>query len=304
MNREKFTIPTPEVEELITQVLHDEPVHSGGNSLIRKALWRGQPVAIKDYTRRSDGRLRATREWSALNFLSNSASRWAPQPFAISADHDFVVMEWIDGSTPHETLPVDSMIEILADLHHLAECSSHSSIMSAADAIDSPNDLYVQTRQRLTSLGSSDLVAQEAQELSDFVATRDPFGSDAADKVATLSPSDFGPHNMLWDGNGYRLIDLEFFGWDDAHKLAADTSLHPLIPWTHESLTEFQEGATSLYRLDSGRLREVTQGALIKWAAIILARAEREWHNGSIESHRSSVELARSYRQRAIELSA
>ena len=304
MNRGKSTIPTPEVEELIAQVLHDEPVHSGGNSLIRQALWRGEPVAIKDYTRRSDSRLRATREWSALNFLSESASRWAPQPFAISADHNFVVMEWIDGSTPHEILPVDSMIEILADLHHLAECSDPSSVMSATDAIDSPNDLYLQTRQRLTSLGLSDLVAQEARELSDFVAIQNPPGVYTSEKVTTLSPSDFGPHNMLSDGNSFRLIDLEFFGWDDAHKLVADTSVHPLVPWTHESLARFQEGASTLYRLDSERLREVTQGALIKWAAIILARAEREWHNGSIESHRSAVELARSYRRRAIELSA
>ena len=303
MDNGKSTIPRAEVRSLIAQVLHDEPVHSGGNSLIRKALWLGEPVAIKDYTRRVDGSLRASREWNALNLLSESDLGWAPQPYAISADRNFVIMEWINGSQASKTLPVDSMIAILTDLHSIASQSDRSSILPATDAIDSPKDLYQQTKQRLAALGASDAVAGEVKKIASFVTAQHPIEADGASRVMTLSPSDFGPHNMLWDGLGYRLIDLEFFGWDDAHKLTADTSVHPLIQWTPESLANFEERASTLYGLNSERLREVTKGVLIKWATIVLSRAERQWHDGAIESHLSSVELARTYRQRAIELS-
>jgi hypothetical protein len=101
-----------------------------------------------------------------------------------------------------------------------------------------------------------------------------------------------------------RLIDLEFFGWDDSHKLVADTLLHPLNSWTRSDRVVFAEKTRELYDLDEGRLSMVAQGCSLKWATIVLKRALRLYESGDSDEYENALGLARSYASRALESGA
>ena len=45
-----------------------------------------------------------------------------------------------------------------------------------------------------------------------------------------LSPSDFGFHNALAQGETVRFIDFEYAGWDDPAKTVCDFFHHPGVP--------------------------------------------------------------------------
>ena len=101
--------------------------------------------------------------------------------------------------------------------------------------------------------------------------------------AVTLSPSDFGAHNLLWDHETeqMRCVDLEFFGWDDAHKLTCDSLLHPLATWSVDCADTFLSGAIVTYNLDEERLFRLWPLLNLKWAAITLSRSERNLQEGN-----------------------
>ena len=72
--------------------------------------------------------------------------------------------------------------------------------------------------------------------------------SDLPRKVAkeekSLSPSDFGFHNMLIDKNGrLRFIDFEYAGWDDPAKIICDFFCQPKFPVPMNWMDSFIEEA-------------------------------------------------------------
>jgi hypothetical protein len=89
-----------------------------------------------------------------------------------------------------------------------------------------------------------------------------------------LSVSDLGPHNLLKNtelGLVY-CVDLEFFGWDDAHKLCIDTLMHPNVDWTKDLAWYFFERFRQLHELNDCRLLEMWNFISLKWGLIILTR--------------------------------
>ena len=42
-----------------------------------------------------------------------------------------------------------------------------------------------------------------------------------------LSPSDFEFHNNIQTKNGLKILDFEYFDWNDAFQLTCDFILHP-----------------------------------------------------------------------------
>jgi hypothetical protein len=119
--------------------------------------------------------------------------------------------------------------------------------------------------------------------------------------IRILSPSDFGQHNVIPGSDGMRIIDLEFFGWDDAHKLVADTILHPMNSWRDAERSTFIELTRDLYGLDPQRLHSVLNFCALKWATIIVGRAGRQWDGGDLDGFSQSVKRATTYVGRALD---
>lgn len=288
-----------EIEQLRVAAFSAPVWRRGGNSSLGRTTWQGQEVVVKDYRARKDAVERATREWHALTALWCAGMRFAPEPIGADLDQGLVVMEWLNAEGFSQSFSIFEMLELLSQLHEFSARLHRGAVGKAADAITSPEDLRVQTLARLELLGESPTVRFELDRLQATVRFLDLSTSIPTNPVTTLSPSDFGAHNLVRTGDGIRIVDLEFCGWDDAHKLVADSTIHPLASWNDAGLATFIQGSIELYELDESRLQVVRRGCLAKWCAIVLARADREFAAGDIAAHDASIVRAQRYLEAA-----
>src|SRR5205814_4733466 len=91
-------------------------------------------------------------------------------------------------------------------------------------------------------------------------------------EARTLSPSDFGFHNMLRRPNGeLAFLDFEYFGWDDPAKTVSDFILHPGMELPHSLKQQFFAGALAVFSGSpkiEARVRAVYPLFALKWATI------------------------------------
>ncbi|MDB0018685.1 hypothetical protein N9E04_00480 [bacterium] len=294
-------IPDEELARLLDEVPNHEPVSQGGNSSIYRTRWNDRDIAIKDYRARSDLKIRASREWNGLSLLWSSGLRIAPEPLGVNLVRGLLAMEWIETSDDRDPISPDEAISLLKQLRRAENDPLSHSLDDAADSILEPRDLLRQVNERLVGLRKHESLGGVLKSVEQALEMLSDPGNGSHTAIRILSPSDFGSHNSIRGARGVRLIDLEFFGWDDAHKLVADTILHPMNPWTNEARWKFIESAQSLYSLDTERLMSVTRLGALKWAVIIIARAFRQQSEGDLEGCSTSLGLADAYARRALE---
>ena len=277
----------------------------GGNSRVVRVEHAGAVYAVKDYSARSDGRARLEREWLALHFLSAHIPDLVSSPVWRSRFEPTAIHAWLPGRPPAlDPSSVDAMVLRIDDLHRLRTVAAAADLPPAVDAVRDAHDLVGQIRARCTMLAGHaaeqvDLGVREILEALVAMLVREASGGAgsgpgakewAGDSVLTLSPSDLGPHNLLKDPSGspYRIIDLEFFGVDDAHKLVGDTILHPQNVWDLALLERFLSGANDVFGLRDARLAEMLPLLALKWSTIVLARLARSIDGTSPGASRQS----------------
>jgi len=258
-------------------------VLNGGNSTVTRVVFDSTWYAVKDYSFRKDGLKRLQREWWALDFLSQSLPGLAPNPLWSKEISLSAIHSWVPGSRPELSSPlVKSMVHILKALHDLyLELGNESNLLSAEDSIHEGDGLESQILSRLGYLEKSTnphlklIVDGVKTNLESLQLRQRPL--DLSQPV-TLSPSDFGPHNLLFDGENKKvhLVDLEFFGVDACSKLVADTLLHPQTEWSHQLITQFVSGSLSVFPIDIENVWEVMPLLCLKWATIIAGRLTLE----------------------------
>lgn len=244
----------------------------------------GDTYAVKDYSQRSDAFLRQQREWRALNFLREASPGLAPTPLWCSEDQPMMVYSWVKGSKPKwQSETVSAMVQILKVLRHAHDqLPEKHNLPLAVDSVDDVGDLSQQVSNRLIALNYSN--NPHVRRISEYIAVQLEALHSAQTETGrghepqlTLSPSDFGPHNMIHDTAeaSYRIIDLEFFGIDDVHKLLGDTILHPQIPWTSTLLERFLEESSEFFGFSWERLNGFLPFLSLKWAVIVAGRIAR-----------------------------
>lgn len=279
----------------------------GGNSTVVRLEWDERLVAVKDYNARADAATRLRREWEGLRLLHSLGLQITPEPLGADFALGFGVQEWVAGTMPvMDAATVSAMGSALRLLHDVSGgLAANGSEQRAADSIREVSDMRAQVNQRWLTLEGLGLPGL-ADLLNGLAAALEVVGAlpgEAGQWVPTLSPSDFGPHNMLHDkaSNGWRLIDLEFFGWDDAHKLVCDTLLHPLIRWEEGLAGLFLASAVDTYGLNPGRLMALYPWCSLKWATIVANRVARETEAGRLSQAEEAIAVAKCYLLRAVE---
>jgi hypothetical protein len=203
-----------------------------------------------------------------------------PKPFGYSLVESSAVFSWLSGSRPILNKPtVDLMISVIRELHIISLDSKKKYFENATDFIYDDNDIKGQIYNRFIKIVSNHTkIPQDLLKKLD--GSIDLLLGDCSLKgsaIETLSVSDLGPHNLLWDESSNKLscVDLEFFGWDDAHKLFVDTVLHPQINWNLDLASLFSTKFQSIFPLDSDRVVKLWKYLSFKWALIILERVVR-----------------------------
>jgi thiamine kinase-like enzyme len=102
----------------------------------------------------------------------------------------------------------------------------------------------------------------------------------------TLSPSDFGFHNVIKQEDGSLVfVDFEYYGWDDPAKMIADFYLQPAVPVPYTYREIFFERVHQFLGKDvflAKRLPYVYILLALKWCLIILNAFLRQRSNTEV----------------------
>lgn len=251
----------------------------GGNSRVVRVESGGKHFALKDYSLSRGAAERIANEWLAVEFLASECKGLAPEPVWIDAESEFAVFSWIDGVTPKLTpQTLDGMVDVLRALQEASIRSFELPITGAKGNILERGSLV---RDVFSAIGEleqdgSEWKRMQVNRVRQLAVTLDWSELDERPLPtnAVLSPSDFGPHNMIYShSSNWHVVDLEHFGWDDPHKLVVDTLLHPRIQWKGDLLKEFLVKSIELFDLSERRIAQLVPLLALKWCTIALRAA-------------------------------
>jgi hypothetical protein len=202
------------------------------------------------------------------------------------------LLEWIDGlpvDAP-STGDIDAALSFLRGLHGLKDNEDSGSLPLASEACLSGAELEDQVARRFGRLSDAARISAPlrtilgrltsaqtvflARARTAYLKQGLAWDQDIDPAIRTLSPSDFGFHNVLRRPDGSLVfIDFEYFGWDDPVKLVCDTLLHPGVNLSEDAADRFLSGALEIYGADRhffARARALYPMFGLRWCAILL----------------------------------
>ena len=287
-----------EINEILQMAKLSTPTNFGGNSTVTKIDNGAGSFVVKDYSERADGLKRQLTETSALIFLGNKLPSHVTKFHGTSEDGLKAVHSWVSGAHPVlDSKTISQMLDFLEKLKNVSAVSRLSESRFATDNIVGGQSLKLQIEERLAKLRDSMMNSHSILtnlEIA-YLKLQGEVKEDDSGVIRILSPSDFGVHNLLVNSSTGALvcIDLEFFGWDDAHKLVLDTLLHPAAIWKRAEAHYFLAGAAKAMNLSIPRLVDLWPLVCLKWATICLNRHVNKLRSNS--SSDSTTALAMQY---------
>jgi hypothetical protein len=242
-----------------------------------------------------DPRDRLNAEWMFLSYAWDRGIRTIPQPLARDPDAHAGLYGFIPGHRlpPAELTPrhVAAALDFILAVNRVPR--DMSGFAPGSEACFSLRQHIATIERRVDRLGA---LAPEAPERAAaealvrdvlqpaWVSVRAATLAGAADAgldldatigvpAQCLSPSDFGFHNALADGDTVRFIDFEYAGRDDPAKLVCDFFCQPEVPVPLSHMPGFVDGLAAGLSLDPAfaeRSRLLLDGYRIKWTCIIL----------------------------------
>lgn len=307
----------------------------GGNNRLFRATAGERHFALKEYPRRAgDPRDRLGAEFGALQFLEQCGIADVPRPIAADGANGFALYEWIDGAAVVEPTEadVDAALAFIARVHECRDAPRAGTLPAASEACLSPMDIVEQISRRFERLKD---VARSEPPLAEFLFEDYAPTAEAVEAWSrkeysvlgwtfdrpidpgdrSLSPSDFGFHNVIRRADGrLTFVDFEYFGWDDPAKLVADFLLHPGMRLSDDSYERFRTGALGIYGEKGAfatRLALVYPLYGLRWCMILLneflperweARRRTGMHidrdaatTGQLEKARQRISTVRQY---------
>jgi hypothetical protein len=280
------------VADLMTSgpVVSSSWVTRGGNAgLLDVVTQRGERYALKFYTKRNGHDCLST-EFNGLTAIQAVRPNSIPTPFACNRELNAAMYEWIDGEavtnpTEHH---IKQALSFLGHLHDSRTRPEFARFQNASAAFLSGSGFEEQLRARVSLLVR---YAQPHSELDSYLHTEmlpvmdeilgwtrskwtfsPEYSAKLPREMQTLSPSDFGFHNVIEGKNGnLTFIDFEYFGWDDPAKLIADFSFHPGMELELSLKQQWVAGAIGIYGEGIlNRLRFVWPMVGLSWCLILL----------------------------------
>jgi len=269
-----------------------EKISGRGNSQVYKLTSMDtRQYALKMYPDRSvDGRTRLKTEFNAVRFLRANGFDNVPDAVGKDDDLNLGLYSWVGGqsiSAPdHQDLT--QAIEFVRRLYKVSKASQYSADELATEACLSARELVNQVDARFNRLRSfsKNIPALSGflnrsfrplwRDLKQNLAQTWPESSREKDldpKYRILSPSDFGFHNALRNGEEITFIDFEYFGWDDPVKLTADFLWHPAMDLHSDLGSKWENSMVDIFGREpcfKERLNAAMPVYGLRWAMIVL----------------------------------
>ena len=248
-------VATSSILHLLGSIGEAEPftlteVQGGFNNRAFRVDTGEKRYLLKEYFRDGqDSRDRLGAEYGFCKFASTLDVGGVAKPFACDTDEDIGLYEFIEGVNcrPEDVTPqrVLEAANFYKRLNEQRDCPAAKELGKASEACFSIEEHLVCVTQRVARLAaiptdnpldqravrfaqeSLAIRVREVEEAYGRTGLSGPVGTDEY----SLSPSDFGFHNMLVDhGGSLRFVDFEYAGWDDPAKMVADFFSQPRIP--------------------------------------------------------------------------
>lgn len=294
------------IEEIVADALHlreaeplaISPMPGGANSeVFRVDADDGRSYLAKRYARRpGDESDRLETEFGALSFLWDRGLRSVPEPVSAHPAEGVGLYGYIAGRhvAPAEVdrRALDEAAAFLSRVHSLRNDPAARLQPIAKEASFSLSAHLAVVDGRLARLESVAPDSTAAENLRLFIdqafrpaleATRarligtvggpEALGRELPREMWSLSPSDFGFHNILRRADhSLAFIDFEYWGWDDPAKLVADFFNQPQVPVPTGLRRHFIDRLTDVYGREclAGRLPLVWPVISLKWCLIML----------------------------------
>ena len=217
-----------------------QPCAKSGNNRALRVEAGGKTYLAKYYFRSAqDTRPRMENEWAFLSYAAKTNVAAVPRPVAKDDKLGLAIYSFLTGEVPTvEQIDADAVRQagqFIADLNR--EREQARGLADASESCFSPADNLQLLATRIKRLQTHDAEPEHVTALADVVheiqmafvryaKQLDYPPLSAAGRC--LSPSDFGFHNSLRDGQGhFSFIDFEYAGWDDPAKMLCDFMLHP-----------------------------------------------------------------------------
>jgi hypothetical protein len=275
--------PTPQAVERL----------AGGrnNRVYRVDTGGAPPLALKLYhSDPRDPRDRLGAEWTFLVHARRQGVTATPEPLAVDVAAKAALYSFAPGrklaAGEIEARHVDAALAFIRGLNR--DSAAIANLPDGSEACFSLAGHLATLARRVERLASLDPAAPLRDQAEAFVhgvlaprwaqvrrtveegAGRLGLSLDSplAEGAVIASPSDFGFHNALVDGEAVTFIDFEYAGRDDPAKLACDFFSCPEAP---PPIGEFERFVAGLVQgADAARCRLLLDAYRIKWACIVL----------------------------------
>jgi hypothetical protein len=282
------------------RVIAINKLFGGSNSDAYKILTdKSNEYFVKKYQiRKSDIRNRLSTEFSGLSFLWKNGIRNIPEPITACEKSRIAVYRFIRGikikSGEMSLGDVEQSADFVGQLKSLTSAQGADLQPVASEACFSIKEYINCIEDRLRSLNNSGKrgivfrslrlyldhefmpVYRYIIKITSQKAKR--IGIDINEEIRkcerTLSPSDFGFHNVIKVGNGSLFfIDFEYYGWDDPVKMVSDFYLQPAVHVPVDYREHFFRKIRKNYSQDARleqRLSLIYPLLGLKWCLIML----------------------------------
>jgi len=266
-----------------------ESIKEGGNAGVYKIQISSLEYAkIKIYPCDSTHD-RLHSEFEGLKALQKCHISNIPKPIYKDKEMRIAAYSWIDGHIikQHNQFHIRVCLEFLDRIHKVRNSQEFETFSPASAACFSGADILYQLECRLIQFDAcrvkyhalnyflendfipvtQQLISWSQENWNDSI----DFNSPLPRKRQTISPSDFGFHNMIQFKDNCFFVDFEYLGWDDPTKLISDFFFHPGMKLSREQKELWISGTLNIYGHDlQSRLRASLPLFGLIWCLILL----------------------------------
>lgn len=260
----------------------------GANNRVYRLEFKGrEPLICKHYFQHSsDRRPRLQAEYAFLSYAWKSGLRQIPKPIASDEKHRQALYSLVPGTPPKEVTEdmVDQALSFFFSLNKNKNMAKN--IPFASESCSTIQDYFSTVERKIAECQAISDDNPFYHDVKSFIqnqlipswekafkrVTLDPYQTVAKEDLC-ITPSDFGFHNALIDGDKVYFLDFEYAGWDDPTKTACDFFCQPKFPVPlklFEKVTTIIASTTQKPELYLSRIQAMLPICQIKWCCIIL----------------------------------
>lgn len=186
---------------------------------------------------------RINSEFYSTKILNDLGFESIPIPLKYDKELGIAAYQWLDGEiiNEHNLDDITKCSNFINDLFKIKSDKIFLKLGLASSACISGKRIEDQLNQRINLFNNIKNNELSKFIIDEFIPTMNYFLKNAKNnwnfsysfdenlplEKLTLSPSDFGFHNIIKNNNNLCFIDFEYFGFDDPVKLISDFYYHP-----------------------------------------------------------------------------